>query len=231
MIPSTRRSWGANTAIDWRHYNELDRDLNRGKMITEEGDYNSPMTKADLQKFMKTIKKRLPLFDPSDSKKDWNKEGPWETLPMTFRATNKDPKDGDAHLYHAVEAWGYQEMPDGKKRVCIADPNSSTNNDNCRVYFEIDENATPSVTYSSWPNRNIGKMMVAPSAVGQNGRYMHQLVHACRLKNKDNFYVGCDERDDPHCGDEDYKEVDIEKVEKNVEESIKEQKKKLQDEK
>ncbi|MCO4793141.1 MAG: hypothetical protein KC493_05495, partial [Bacteriovoracaceae bacterium] len=180
---------------------------------------------------MKTVEARLPEFDASKPADSWNEDGPYETMPLSFRAKNKNADDSTKDLYHAVEAWGFRKMPDGKKRICIADPNSTLNNDNCKVYFEIDESegADPRATYSRWPHRNIGKMMLSPSANGQNGRYMHQLTHACRIKNKDKFYSGCKEVDDVHCGEKDYTTVDVNAVEENVNSSIEKQKEKLRE--
>jgi len=223
---------GTNAAIDWKHYAELDDDMARsGTRIVEDSGYNKPMTKKQIQEMMATIKDRMPEYDSGKTKDDWNINGPWETMPLSFRATNKEAGASSKHAYHAVEAWAWRQMPDGKERICIADPNSSPGgNDDCNVYFEIDEsNEAEPVTYSEWGHRTIGKMMLEPSADGQNGRYMIQLAHACRHKNKNNFYMGCDSngRDDVNCGEDDYQDIDVDELERDNKEKIDEQKREL----
>lgn len=223
---------GTNAAIDWKHYAELDDDMARsGTRIVEDSGYNKPMTKKQIQEMMATIKERMPEFDSGKSKDDWNINGPWETMPLSFRATNKDPNASQKDLYHAVEVWGWQKLENGRERLWIADPNSQPGgNKNCEVYFDIDENnvAEP-ITYSRWGHRKIGKMMLEPSSDGQNGRYMIQLAHACRHKNKNNFYTGCDAngRDDINCGEDDYEDVNVDELERENKEKIDEQKRDL----
>ncbi|TNF32117.1 MAG: hypothetical protein EP319_00295 [Deltaproteobacteria bacterium] len=225
---------GSNAAIDWKHYAELDDDMARkGTRIVEDKGHDKPMTKKQIEDMMKTVKERMPEFDPSKSKEEWNKGGPWETMPLSFRAKNKDATAGTQHLYHAVEVWAWKKLPDGKEWICIADPNSPPGgNDDCNVRFVIDPNneAEP-ITYSEWPNRTIGKMMLEPSAEGQNGRYMIQLAHACRHKNKNNFYMGCDAKgkDDVNCGDKDYESIDVDELERDANERIERQRRKLEE--
>ncbi len=227
---------GTNAAIDWKHYADLDDDMaKKGTRIVEQSGYDKPMTKKQISDMMTTIKERMPEFDPAKSKDDWNKEGPWETLPLSFRATNKEAGASSQHAYHAVEAWAWKKLPDGKEWICIADPNSfAGGNDDCNVRFEIDpNNEEEPVTYSEWGHRTIGKMMIEPSSEGQNGRYMIQLAHACRHKNKGNFYIGCDKngKDDVNCGEDDYESVDVDELEREAREKIEEQKRELNEKK